>query len=364
MKFSEQLGKLLNKTSILGMLVAMGGGIVIGIGSRVALPTGTASVISSFENQLPLRENSSVYKYINPLLLCNASTAMQPEEFKPLQDKVDAYVSSQKKLGNISSASVYFRDLKAGRWMIVNPIEQYSPASLLKVPIMIAIFKQAESNPKFLNKTIYYDSSEDLNAMETFKPQYAIKPKQSYTVRDLLHYMIAYSDNNALRLLGQNLNQNFLNEVYNDLSLTTPSNDPNVSSMSVSDYSYFFRILYNATYLTRENSEEALKLLLEPDFSEGLKKGVPPDVEVAQKFGERTIYTDDAQTQVEEKELHDCGIVYYPSNPYLLCVMTRGTDFTQLSTVIQNITRMSYLSMSAVTRNNEQSGLVNAGSLK
>lgn len=42
------------------------------------------------------------------------------------------------------------------------------------------------------------------------------------------------------------------------------------------------------------------------------------------------------------KELHDCGIIYYPERPYLLCVMTEGNDLNELAGVIQNISKTVY----------------------
>ncbi len=69
--------------------------------------------------------------------------------------------------------------------------------------------------------------------------------------------------------------------------------------------------------------------------------GVPSTVDVAHKFGERTTLASDTES-TETKQLHDCGIVYFPENPYLLCVMTRGTDFKVLEGIISDISRMVY----------------------
>jgi hypothetical protein len=41
-------------------------------------------------------------------------------------------------------------------------------------------------------------------------------------------------------------------------------------------------------------------------------------------------------------ELSDCGVVYYPKHPYLLCVMTSAKDIPTASTVIANISRIAY----------------------
>ena len=44
----------------------------------------------------------------------------------------------------------------------------------------------------------------------------------------------------------------------------------------------------------------------------------------------------------EIKQLHDCGIVYYPKHPYLLCVMTRGDSFEYLDDTIRDISHLVY----------------------
>jgi beta-lactamase class A len=106
------------------------------------------------------------------------------------------------------------------------------------------------------------------------------------------------------------------------------------SQVSPRAYASFFRRLYNATFLTRELSERALDILSKTDFADGLRAGVPADVVVAHKFGERGIYEDGRVVGVE---LHDCGIVYAPAGPYLICVMTGGSDEKTLEAIICEI---------------------------
>jgi hypothetical protein len=57
---------------------------------------------------------------------------------------------------------------------------------------------------------------------------------------------------------------------------------------------------------------------------------------VAHKFGIRDIAGE------QEKQFHDCGIVYYPKRPYLLCVMTRGNDIQQAIAFIREVSRRVY----------------------
>jgi len=43
-------------------------------------------------------------------------------------------------------------------------------------------------------------------------------------------------------------------------------------SVSLKEYSSFFRILYNASYLTPSSSQFALSLLTKTDFTDGIRK--------------------------------------------------------------------------------------------
>jgi hypothetical protein len=112
--------------------------------------------------------------------------------------------------------------------------------------------------------------------------------------------------------------------------------------ISVEDYAAFFRILFNASYLGHEASEKALALLARVEFTQGLRAGVPAEVEVAHKFGEFRLPAGEQQPF----QLHDCGIVYASRSPYLLCVMTRGERVEPLPGVIAEVSRTVYESVS------------------
>src|SRR5581483_9217867 len=278
-----------------------------------------------------LRENNPAYKFINPILLCNINTASQ--SYSEDTSLSQSLVSFTKKYPN-DDISAYYLNLNSGAWASAYEDEQYSPASMLKVPTMVEVLKYAETNPDILQKKIYYDGSFNDNAAEYFKPLKTVQAGQSYTVDDLLAYTIEYSDNNAVRLLHDNLDPNIFTNLYKDLRIEIPSDT--IDFMTVRTYSLFLRVLYNSTYLDRELSEKALELLAYRDFPPGLQAGVPDSVPVADKFGERTIYKPDGT--IENRELHDCGIVYPANNnPYIICVMTRGQDFNELASAISGI---------------------------
>jgi len=279
------------------------------------------------------------YRLISPLLLCSSTETTNVAPYQSLEQKIQSLVTAAKNTGNVSDVSVYFRDFK-GNWLDINGVEQYAPASLLKVPIMIAYLKASESNPSILTQQLTYNGLNDENDAETFATSSDLTPG-TYTIDQLLKAMIVYSDNNAATLLYNNMNKDWLSEVYSDLGLTlTPGGSADTQNITAKQYSYFFRILYNATYLTPADSEKALDLLTGPDFPQGMESTVPSDVPVANKFGERTLLT--PAGVVLQRELHDCGIIYAPSGPYLLCIMTRGKDFPSLVSVIDSISSTVY----------------------
>ena len=157
-----------------------------------------------------------------------------------------------------------------------------------------------------------------------------------YTIRDLIYRMVVYSDNDAFFYLTKIVNPDELKKVYSSLRMLDLPLNKSDSFLSIQTYESFFRILYNASYLTHDASNWALDLMTSSEFKAGLIAGVPSTVKVAHKFGE---HSEESNTPVQ---LHDCGIIYYPKHPYLLCVMTQGTDMNLLADVIAGVSRTVY----------------------
>jgi beta-lactamase class A len=283
-----------------------------------------------------LRESG--YQYIAPILLCNTNQNPESNREKGLESIIQKYINTT----NNTDTSVLFQEFSSnGSWAGIHEDDNYAPASMFKVPAMMAILKYADTHPEFLSKKIFYDGSFDDNKAEYFKPQASIVQGNYYTVDQLLTYMIDYSDNNATKLLSNNTDQQSIIGFYNNLGITLPTNTgKNIEFISPKTYSYFLRILYNSTYLTRESSEKALILMSAPDFPQGLEAGIPSSIKVAQKFGERSLYTPEGE--LSYRELHDCGIVYAENNPYILCIMTRGSDYDLLAKSIRDISKIVY----------------------
>jgi len=288
-----------------------------------------------------LRQQDNNYKYIDPLLLCRTLGLPPSPEYTKLQAQINSHISVMG--SKVQGVSVLFRDLEKSTGFGINENAEYAPASLLKLPLLIAYLKAYESDPTLLDKKLAIADGTDLISQQNYQPAQFAKPGQAYTVQDLLNYMIIYSDNNAAALLDNYIQPELKNTVYNDLGLTVPPESMTVDFMSARLYSYFFRILFNATYISPELSEQAMELLIEARFPDGIEGGVPKGIPIAQKFGERKIKVNDNSNKGSfYNELHSCGIVFYPENPYLLCIMTKGDNFSDLSQLIQSISKTIY----------------------
>jgi beta-lactamase class A len=281
------------------------------------------------------REGS--FRLVNPLLECDlGDDVLRNRELSPFKEKV-ARLVAQRLAGHPDAAvSVYFRELNDGIWFGVGDTERFVPASLRKLPMMIALLKSAErpGGAGLLDRLVPFELSRDYNQDQNIQPSDPLAPGRSYPVRQLIERMIVGSDNNAFTLLARVVDPAELDRVYALLRVQNPRARGDDGFLSVQTYASFFRILYNATYLEKGASEWALELLARAEFRAGLVAGVPPTVPVAHKFGEKS---DPATGQVH---LHDCGIVYDPANPYLLCVMSRGRDFAELAATIVAVSRL------------------------
>ncbi len=265
-------------------------------------------------------------------------------ELKPFRYKVDALMADKVKRGEATSVSFYFRDLINGNRFGIGENDRFSPKSLLKVPLMIAYFKWAEINPMVLRKTLTYSAQMQQQAEEKHtKPLEVLSPGKHYTVNDLIYRMIVYDDSDAFSLLYANLPAGRLDKIFKDLNVEyDPHKDKDEDALSLAAFASFYRVLFNASYLSEEMSEKALRYLSKSSFRDGMASGIPQNIEIASKYGERTLKVVSSGEDAELFQLHEFGIIYHPGRPFLIGIMARGEDFDNLKKVIRDITSLVY----------------------
>jgi len=295
----------------------------------------TVQTCSPTINEIRLKD----FRFTHPLMF--ADIPEENEQLQYLKEKVDGIISSNKASNAASDVSVYFCKLYDGEWFAINSSLKYVPSSMLKVSLLITILKQADSNPHLLDKEIYVKGREREDYSQTVK-DFQLEEKRSYSVRQLLEYMIKYSDNDAAMLLGQMADKRTYAKLFTDLQIDPPNTDEiNLDkqySMSIMDCCKLFKILYNSGYISDANSDFALELLSESTFKNGLLKNLAAAFPVAHKFGEREMSN--------IQQLHEIGIFYFGSKPYLLGIMSSGHDMNQLSNVLGQISETVFRHMS------------------
>lgn len=295
------------------------------------------------------REQGGRYKFTNPILDFELS-ATSSESIISSND-ARRFVENIQQQAGIDHISVYFRDLNNGPWIGINEKEYFTPASMLKTPLLIALYKWSESSPSILSQSIVAEERffSNIPKQKNSEPT-DINIGQSYTLAVLGEKMIQNSDNVATAMLYEQIPKEFIDNTFLNIGIVRV-NQNNEIFLRIKDMAAFYRILFNASYLNREHSETVLKILSETNYRDGLVAGVPDTVHVAHKFGER-FPIDFKNIKEDMIQLHDCGIVYHPKAPYILCVMTRGNDLKKQQTIIKQISRFFYEKISEDQRLN------------
>lgn len=292
-----------------------------------------------FTETNPVRSNvceeeitrSKEYKFISPILLVDKEC--ESANFASIKTDLIDMIEESKAKGSVNSASVYVKDFNSNEWFSINGEEKYMPASLMKVPFLITFLKMSELHPELLQQQLTFTKVHNQGKTQS-KVEETIVYGKTYSVKELLSYMIKYSDNNATFLLSEIIDNNVLNAVFKDFGLNTPQLGSTNLFMTSAEYSRFMRAIFNGGYLTKSNSEFALNLLTTSTFNEGIKKGIPNSITVAHKFGEAG---DNA-----EQQLHESGIVYLANKPYLITIMSRGNSQNLLELFLQSISSKVY----------------------
>ena len=200
------------RVRIIAFLCVFCCGLLIGFAIEWRIDTAReADAVFGFRKIHPLNNR---FEFINPLLGFDTSEK-KSGVYAPLEDKLQTYINTPEVSGKVNDIAIYFRNLENGAWIGIDENNEFDPASLLKVPIMIYYLKLAESDPRLLSRTYAYTASDLANLRRAPGSDLSTHLIEGtfYTVDELIREMIVKSDNIAKYLLILNSNQKDINEI-------------------------------------------------------------------------------------------------------------------------------------------------------
>jgi beta-lactamase class A len=235
------------------------------------------------------------------------------------------------------SFGMYFEYLPTGTSIGVNSTSEFHAASLFKTPIVMAYYHTQERLGIDNDPTLTLKSDElDSQFGNLWQKGSGYQLKASEAVRLALEE----SDNTAAKALVPLIGTVDFEAVYQglDIALTV---DKDGAVLTPKSYSSIFKALYFSAVLNKDDSQEILNYLSNSSFPDKLAAGIPAGVTVAHKIG------DFVEKDGSGEAFTDCGIVYIPRRPYLLCLVSK-TDEQTARVRMQDISKMIYDFVSSI----------------
>lgn len=236
--------------------------------------------------------------------------APDAEELDGLKEEIGSYDGV---------AGVYVRDLDGQGSYGVRPGESFFSASVIKIPVMAAVFRKVESGELSLDES--HETTEEDWAAGAGTLQYE-EPGESYTVEEYLHKMMSESDNvatNALiRLAG---GPEYVNSVARDLGAEDTRLYQPVSSERAAipaldnhttprDMAEMLAAIESGEAV-EGRADDMMALLGTNEFEDGIENGLPEGAEVKNKGG--WLY----------KVYADAGIVEHDGERYIISIFSK-----------------------------------------
>lgn len=187
----------------------------------------------------------------------------------------------------------------------VNETDEMQAASLIKLPVMATLYREADAGRIDLDDKYTLKNSDKVAGSGSL---YGKADGTVLTYRELARYMGHESDNTAFNILRKKVGETKINQLIKDLGMTKTSLVLNTTSPH--DIGLFFKKLWKNEIVTEPLRDEILGYLTDTIYETLLPNGIS-GVNIAHKYG------------AEIHVLNDAGIVF-SEKPFILVIMTKG----------------------------------------
>jgi len=263
-----------------------------------------------------------------------AAGADQPVAWQAMTSELEAAAKSYP-----GSVAIYIKDLKRGWEWSYHADDIFPAASLIKLPVMIAVFNKIGNGEVSLSSPVILRRSVRMGGSGSIK---WMKDGSRLTVLKLLEKLIDESDNTAQRMLIDEVGMGYLQRQFPKLGLVFTEIYPEGLSLSSSAVKYenyttaremsmLLEKIYKGEAVDPQSSQLMLDILKRRRPSSRLAKTLPPGWQIAHKTG------------LLRKACHDSSIIFSPDGDYVLTVLTgHNRNYSSAKTFIGRLGRITY----------------------
>jgi len=250
--------------------------------------------------------------------------------------------------------SVAVQDLESGREIFINADVSMHPASTMKVPVMMELFRQAEAGLLALDeplnifnsfKSIVDGSEFSLEEVDDSDKTLYARIGESESIRELNRLMIIRSSNLATNLLMERVTcarvDAFIKELgIENMTVIRGLEDKKAYRLGMNNVAsarsstQMMKMIAEGMVVSRKVCDEMIEVMFGQEFNESIPALLPAGVKVAHKTGWTGEY------------FHDTGIVFPPERkPYAISLFTHGfpeDDENQAHGCMAEVSRMVY----------------------
>lgn len=234
---------------------------------------------------------------------------------------------------------IYIKDLETGKTWDYNSDRKFPSASLIKVPIMAAVFEKIRAGALSLDTQIRLTRGGRVGGSGSLK---WVRDGTSLSVMEIIYKMITESDNTATKMLIDAVGMDYLSSAFAAMGLEHTNITPegmSLSSRPVRRENYttaremgaLMERIYAGELVSREASEFMLDVLKHTKSRSRLRKGLPLGWEIGHKTG------------LLRKSCHDVGVVFSPRGDFVIAVLTsESPNYTMAKNFIAKVAKLTY----------------------
>jgi beta-lactamase class A len=260
---------------------------------------GSATVVSQQFNQLP--------------------SATPTPKFSGLKKSVEEMLSPLRGV-----YGVYFQSLGTNESFSINGKEVFTAASLIKLPVMLTLYREADAGRVDLDTVYSLKDSDRTGGAGSL----GNKPTgYQVTYRELAELMGKQSDNTAYTIITRLLGKEKIEATIEALGMRSTSFKENETTPE--DIGFFFERLYRGKVLTDKSKEEILSVLTDTIWEDRIPAGIPEGIKVSHKIG------------TELRVISDAGIIF-SDNPFILVILSEDVNEIEAKKALPEISAKIY----------------------